>query len=183
VFRRDRAVGVTMMAVLLAVQTPRLTGAACRGQAELFDAANRHDPRIAGARAICASCPVLGACRAWLVGLPVGLRPCGVVAGRYCPPPRSPAPVGYSVRVCVECGRGFAAKRGDARFCSAVCRMNASRARRLAVAPAAITQVSLAPKGHRTVPSLTSRQYRIMNQCCDMERDRYRMRGNAPSRL
>jgi Transcription factor WhiB len=109
---------------------PSLRGALCRGHPELFDAVNRHDPRIAAARAICASCPVLAECHAWLVSLPAGLRPSGVVAGVYVAPPWSPAPAGYSPRVCAECGRHFAARRSSAQYCSTLCRMYASRARR-----------------------------------------------------
>jgi hypothetical protein len=101
---------------------PDLRGAACRGQPELFDAANRHDPRIEAAQAVCRGCPVLAECQRWLSSLPPQLRPRGVVAGVYVAPPRSPAPAGYSMRVCAECGRGFAAKRSDAQYCSAVCR-------------------------------------------------------------
>jgi hypothetical protein len=112
--------------------TPDLHGAACRGHPELFDVERNDHEAIEAAQAICASCPVLGACRAWLRSQPAELRPCGVVAGRYVAPPRLPR-ADYSLRVCAECGRGFMAKRWDARLCSAVCRMYASRAGRLLV--------------------------------------------------
>ena len=114
----------------LARTIPNLHGAACRGHPELFDA-DRHDHQaITAAKAVCASCPVLGPCRAWLADQPVTLRPCGVVAGRYlgAPPPLPRS--GGSLRVCAECGRCFVAKRRDATLCSAACRMAAHRSRR-----------------------------------------------------
>jgi len=52
----------------------------------LFDPAPYHGKeracREARALAICASCPVLGACRAWFESLPAAEAPYGVVAGR-----------------------------------------------------------------------------------------------------
>ena len=73
----------------LAHEIPDLHGAACRGHPELFDVADRHDHQaIAQAKALCVSCPVLNACRAWLAGLPKPAWPCGVVAGRYVGPPK-----------------------------------------------------------------------------------------------
>jgi Transcription factor WhiB len=88
----------------LAHDIPNLPGAACRGHAELFDVADRHDTQgIARAQAVCASCPALRDCRRWLAGLPRLARPCGVVAGRYVPPPKlrpayQPRPRGPSSR-------------------------------------------------------------------------------------
>jgi hypothetical protein len=109
----------------LARAIPDLAGAACRGHADLFDVARTDRAAIVKAKTICASCPVLDDCRAWLADQPATLRPCGVVAGRYvAPPPRGRRL--FSLRVCAECGRGFMAKRWDARLCSAVCRMRAS---------------------------------------------------------
>jgi hypothetical protein len=72
----------------LAHDIPNLPGASCRGHAELFDVAGRHDPAVERAKAVCASCPVLGDCRRWLASLPRLARPCGVVAGRYVAPPK-----------------------------------------------------------------------------------------------
>ena len=72
----------------LAHDIPHLPGASCRGRAELFDVADRHDPAVERAKAVCASCPALRDCRAWLAGLPRLARPCGVVAGRYVAPPK-----------------------------------------------------------------------------------------------
>ena len=73
----------------LARDIPDLHGAACRGHAELFDIADRHDTQgIARAQAVCIACPALRACRRWLAGLPRLARPCGVVAGRYVAPPK-----------------------------------------------------------------------------------------------
>jgi Transcription factor WhiB len=60
----------------LAHGIPDLHGAACRGHPQLFDVADRHDtPTIAQAKALCASCPVLGDCRAWLASLPRACLP------------------------------------------------------------------------------------------------------------
>ncbi len=72
----------------LAHDIPNLPGAACRGHAELFDVAGRDDPAVERAQAVCAACPALRDCRRWLAGLPRLVRPCGVVAGRYVPPPK-----------------------------------------------------------------------------------------------
>jgi hypothetical protein len=68
---------------------PDLRGAACRGHPELFDV-DRHDPRIEEAKALCADCPVLRDCRAWLASLPRSRQPSGIVAGRYIPAPKPP---------------------------------------------------------------------------------------------
>ena len=93
--RRNAASGATMIPVIvaevldeLAHDIPHLPGASCRGRAELFDVADRHDPAVERAKAVCASCPALRDCRAWLAGLPRLARPCGVVAGRYVAPPK-----------------------------------------------------------------------------------------------
>src|SRR6185312_7706559 len=74
----------------LAHDIPDLHGAACRGHAEVFDVADRHDPGIAQARSICRSCPALQDCRDWLASLPRPMRPSGVIAGRYLGPPPLP---------------------------------------------------------------------------------------------
>ena len=86
---------------------PDLWGAACRRHAEVFDVAGRHDAQaIKAAKAICSACPVLRACRAWLVGLPRSARPCGVVAGRYLSPPRLPPAADPRPRATVAAGSG-----------------------------------------------------------------------------
>ena len=51
--------------------TPRLRGAACVGRSGLFDVADRDDPRVEAAKAICMSCPCLNRCRRWLRSQPV----------------------------------------------------------------------------------------------------------------
>jgi hypothetical protein len=68
---------------------PRLRGARCRGQSELFD---RTIPTLAfrpvaaqarrEALQVCRECPALRACRDWLDGLAPIDRPAGVIAGR-----------------------------------------------------------------------------------------------------
>jgi len=103
----------------LAHDIPDLRGAACRGHAEVFDVADRHDTQaITAAKALCTACPVLGACRRWLSGLPRYQRPCGVVAGRYLAPPTlrpvyEPRPRGpSSVDLATDWLRGYLAERG-----------------------------------------------------------------------
>lgn len=94
-----RRPGVTATWVELAAAmlqgTPRLTGAACAGRWELFDPRGvdvvqetvpEADARHAEALAICAACPALGACRAWVAESRPSQRPAGVVAG--IPPPK-----------------------------------------------------------------------------------------------
>ena len=63
---------------------PDLTGAACAGRGDLFDLRPVHSDHRAyrEALALCARCPVLGACRAWFASLPAAERPVGVIAGR-----------------------------------------------------------------------------------------------------
>ena len=72
---------------------PDLTGAACAGRSDLFDLRPAHtdDRAYREALALCARCPVLGACRAWFTSLPAEARPYGVIAGRIHRPrgPRS----------------------------------------------------------------------------------------------
>jgi hypothetical protein len=73
---------------------PDLTGAACAGRSDLFDlqAVHSDDREHRQARALCARCPVLGACRAWFASLPAAERPYGVIAGRV-HRPRGPRPL------------------------------------------------------------------------------------------
>ena len=71
----------------LAATTPRLRSASCRGQHELFDRTRVRSGQglhlaRAEALAVCAGCPVLEQCRAWLDALPPRQRPRGVIAGR-----------------------------------------------------------------------------------------------------
>lgn len=76
---------------------PTLPGARCRNRWELFDRtinAERGAPpgdveyARQHARDLCAVCPALNGCRAWLDSLPPNQRPLGVVAGRLNPPGR-----------------------------------------------------------------------------------------------
>jgi len=64
---------------------PDVEGAACACRSDLFDPASPHSAdrahSEARALAICARCPVLGACRAWFASLPAAQRPVGVIAG------------------------------------------------------------------------------------------------------
>lgn len=68
--------------------TPPLPGAACRGRWSLMDPPGDDETseswryRTAAAKALCATCPALAACRAWLESTPTQQRPVGVVAGR-----------------------------------------------------------------------------------------------------
>lgn len=83
--RREGEVLGAWLAVI-AEGTPDLRGAACRGRAPEFDYDDPADPRAAPALALCADCPVLQACAAWLESLPDAAQPTGVVAGRIVPP-------------------------------------------------------------------------------------------------
>jgi hypothetical protein len=64
--------------------TPNLPGAACTHHRDIFDACT--DRRAANtykrAIRICAACPVLPQCSAWISSLPPSQRPFGVTAGR-----------------------------------------------------------------------------------------------------
>lgn len=66
---------------------PSLPGAKCRGRHHLFDApepgVDTENTRNSEQRALrlCAECPSLVRCRAWLESLPKSKRPPGVVAG------------------------------------------------------------------------------------------------------
>jgi hypothetical protein len=75
-------------AILEAVgAAPCLPGALCRGRHALFDpAAPGENPETTDARheqalTLCAHCPSLERCAAWLASLKPQHRPCGVVAG------------------------------------------------------------------------------------------------------
>ena len=64
---------------------PDLAGARCRNRHELFDQAIEGSSAIfarRAARQVCASCPALEACGAWVEALPQYQRPRGIVAGR-----------------------------------------------------------------------------------------------------
>ena len=66
---------------------PALPGARCRGRPHLFDPARPAEAeasvadRHRQALALCAACPSLRRCAAWLDSLPPSKRPAGVVAG------------------------------------------------------------------------------------------------------
>lgn len=71
---------------------PELPGARCRNHRALFDATctpgGDEDTQLVAlrearteAQAICAACPALAKCRAWVESLPQSRRPGGVVAG------------------------------------------------------------------------------------------------------
>jgi hypothetical protein len=64
--------------LLLALRTPHLPGAACRGRWELFDDRGRQAEAIQ----LCQSCPALALCRQWVDSLKPSQRPPGVIAGR-----------------------------------------------------------------------------------------------------
>ena len=74
--------------VLAGLVDPRLEGAACAGHHDLFDARDDHEPRehhtqrVALARTICGTCPVLDACHHAAQSLKRSQRT-GVWAGRY----------------------------------------------------------------------------------------------------
>ncbi|OCB14151.1 hypothetical protein A5717_11615 [Mycolicibacterium porcinum] len=73
----------------LARAVPDLPGAACRGHQDVMDVADGRDrSAIAAAQQICARCPALQECEAWLDSIPKARRPSGVVAGRFLAPPR-----------------------------------------------------------------------------------------------
>lgn len=66
---------------------PALPGARCRGRPHLFDPAQPDEPpptvdaRHAQALGLCAACPSLNRCAAWLDSLHPKQRPSGVIAG------------------------------------------------------------------------------------------------------
>ncbi len=81
----------TMRALLESI--PDLDGARCKHKSDLFERTNGEhrmtgrttteldDVRSAALR-LCAACPALDPCRAWLGALPAAQRPRGVVAGQ-----------------------------------------------------------------------------------------------------
>lgn len=82
--------GALDLIAAIAAHVPPLPGAACRKHVALFDAAVGEGwgfPPVAvreareAARAVCAQCPCLAPCAEWVRGLPVPLRPRGVVGG------------------------------------------------------------------------------------------------------
>jgi hypothetical protein len=65
-------------------RAPRLDGARCRGQHELFDADDGpHGEGTAAAIRLCTGCPALGACQQWAETLHHAYLPRGVLAGRW----------------------------------------------------------------------------------------------------
>jgi hypothetical protein len=63
---------------------PRLPGALCRGEAELFDDFDLPDEALQ----LCAQCPALTDCARWFDSLRPSQRPHGVIAGTVNRPPR-----------------------------------------------------------------------------------------------
>ncbi|WP_205877540.1 WhiB family transcriptional regulator [Mycobacterium camsae] len=77
---------------------PRLPGALCREQTQLFDEAV-DDRQTHQAVALCRRCPALSRCAAWINGLPAGAIS-GVVAGQvHRPEPDGPNAEGHRRRV------------------------------------------------------------------------------------
>src|ERR1700740_1975493 len=80
------------------ITAPDLPGAACVAERDLSDAClERQAGRAYGsvyARAIriCARCPALAPCAAWVDSLPLNERPFGVTAGRVRHRERTPCP-------------------------------------------------------------------------------------------
>lgn len=83
---------ITELLAALAHGIPELPGARCRNHRALFDAtctpAGDEDTQLVAlrqarkaAQAVCAACPALAQCRAWVESLPLSDRPGGVVAG------------------------------------------------------------------------------------------------------
>jgi hypothetical protein len=64
--------------------TPNLPGAACVTHRDIFDACTHRGAHRIYRHAIdiCAGCPVLAQCSAWITSLPLSQRPFGVTAGR-----------------------------------------------------------------------------------------------------
>jgi ribosomal protein L37AE/L43A len=60
--------------------TPKLTGARCKGRAPLFDCDDDDPEIIQYAIWQCRACPALAACSAWVDSLPPSQRPLGVTA-------------------------------------------------------------------------------------------------------
>lgn len=73
----------TTLDIVAELLTPRLDGAACKGQARVMDLpawhANAED--VAQARAVCGGCPVFDRCRTWVMALHDADDPGGVLAG------------------------------------------------------------------------------------------------------
>jgi WhiB family redox-sensing transcriptional regulator len=61
---------------------PRLEGARCVGEWEIFDNEHGSAELEEYALNLCGSCPALTACRDWIDSLPGSRKPYGVVAGR-----------------------------------------------------------------------------------------------------
>lgn len=83
---------MSIVGLLLAVGAPVLPGARCRGRSRLFDPARKGErsenvaQRHAQAQQLCAGCPSLEPCAAWVESLKPSKRPGGVVAGRVIEP-------------------------------------------------------------------------------------------------
>lgn len=67
---------------------PRLPGARCRGQSDLFDERHTDEPeddwqhRSQTALHLCRTCPALAGCQTWFADLPRHQQPPGVIAGQ-----------------------------------------------------------------------------------------------------
>lgn len=71
---------LTLAAAILH-RTPRLPGARCVGQPQVFDG---HDDASRDAPVeLCNQCPALAQCESWVRSLPPTRRPSGVVAAKY----------------------------------------------------------------------------------------------------
>jgi hypothetical protein len=87
----ERPTGAVPLLEKIFERLPKLDGAACIGQPQLFDA-DRLDQAAQAARAleVCSDCPALGACERYADAQPRS-RLLGVLAGRWYLDPRSEA--------------------------------------------------------------------------------------------
>lgn len=93
---RQAAAVIGALLAELAQGIPDLSGARCRHRESLFDQTISQAPddyfgddlRYArkAAQAVCASCPVLAQCDAWVQSLTRPKRPRGIVGGRFTDP-------------------------------------------------------------------------------------------------
>ena len=75
-----------------------MSGAACKGQSDLFDWHPLSDPHreadLETALQLCSGCPVLSQCKQWVASLEWWQRPTGIVAGVLVTPKRGSLPTG-----------------------------------------------------------------------------------------
>ncbi|TPG31661.1 DUF6455 family protein [Mycolicibacterium hodleri] len=84
--RRRRVLGPAWVDLTVEILrgTPRLDGALCVGNVDLFEGEDgRHGERTAVAVAMCHRCEALPDCRRWLSSLPKAHRPPGVCGGQW----------------------------------------------------------------------------------------------------